>query len=55
MKSKVNWIATIWSAPGGAGMLALRGDLISDDDRLNKFLAQFTAPTDGTRQYNTAA
>lgn len=44
-----------WSAPGGAGMLALRGDLISDNDRLGSFLAQFTAPTDGTRQYNTAA
>jgi len=44
-----------WSAAGGAGMLALRGDLISDDDRLNKFLAQFSMPTDGTRQYNTAA
>jgi hypothetical protein len=36
-------------------MLALRGDQISDDDRLNKFLAPFTAATDGKRPYNTAA
>jgi hypothetical protein len=41
--------------PGGAEMLTLRGDQISDDDRLNKFLASFTAATVGTRPYNTAA
>jgi hypothetical protein len=44
-----------WSASGGAGMLALRGDLISDGDRLTRFLEQFAAPTDGTRVYATAA
>ena len=44
-----------WSASGGDGMLALRGDLISDDDRLTNFLTQFAAPTDGTRAYVTAA
>jgi len=44
-----------WSASGGAGMLALRGDLISDGDRLTTFLAQFAAPADGTRVYATAA
>jgi len=44
-----------WSASGGDGMLALRGDLISDGDRLTTFLAQFAAPTDGTRAYATAA
>lgn len=44
-----------WSASGGGGMLALRGDLISDEDRLANFLAQFAAPTDGTRAYATAA
>jgi hypothetical protein len=43
-----------WSASGGDRMLSLRGDLISDDDRLNTFLAQFAAPTDGTRAYATA-
>lgn len=44
-----------WSASGGDGMLALRGDFISDEDRLTNFLAQFAAPTDGTRSYFTAA
>lgn len=44
-----------WSATGGDGVLTLRGDLVSDDKRLGKFLAQFTAPTDGTRAYNSAA
>ena len=43
-----------WSASGGGGMLALRGDLISDDERLTNFLVQFAAPTDGTRAYATA-
>jgi hypothetical protein len=41
--------------PGGAGILALWGDLISDDDHLNKFLALFTTSTDGKRPYNTTA
>jgi len=44
-----------WSASGGDEMLTLRGDLISDGNRLVNFLAQFTAPTDGTRAYATAA
>ena len=38
-----------WSGCGGAGMLALRADLISNDDKLGKFLRQFAGPTDGMR------
>jgi hypothetical protein len=44
-----------WSAAGGDELLALRGDFISDSDRLSKFLKQFAGPTDGTRAYATAA
>jgi hypothetical protein len=44
-----------WSAKGGDELLALRGDFVSDDDRLGKFLKQFAGPTDGTRAYAIAA
>lgn len=44
-----------WSSTGGNFMLALRGDLISDSDRLVRFLDQFTTPTEGIRAYTTAA
>jgi hypothetical protein len=44
-----------WSAPGGNELLALRGDFISDSDRLSKFLTQFAAPSEGTRTYSFAA
>jgi hypothetical protein len=44
-----------WSAKGGDELLALRGDFISDGDRLNVFLKQFASRTDGTRAYATAA
>jgi hypothetical protein len=44
-----------WSAKGGDELLALRGDFVSDDDRLGKFLQQFAGPNEGTRAYATAA
>jgi len=44
-----------WSATGGDELLALRGDVISDNDRLSTYLKQFANPTDGTRAYGIAA
>ena len=44
-----------WSGSGGDEMLALRADLISDGNQLERFLRQFTSPTDGTRAYGIAA
>jgi len=44
-----------WSATGGDELLALRGDVISDNDRLSTYLEQFANPTDGTRAYGIAA
>jgi hypothetical protein len=44
-----------WSPSGGDELLTLRGDLISDGDRLGKFLTQFAGPNDGTRSYACAA
>ena len=36
-------------------MLALRGDYVSDGDRLGNYLKQFASQTDGIRAYATAA
>ena len=44
-----------WSAEGGDELLALRGDFVSDNNRLVNFLQQFARPTDGSRAYATAA
>jgi hypothetical protein len=44
-----------WSAEGGDELLALRGDFVSDSNRLVNFLRQFARPTDGTRTYAMAA
>ena len=43
-----------WSPSGGDELLTLRGDLVSDGNRLNKFLSQFAGPADGTRSYGCA-
>ncbi len=44
-----------WSAVGGDELLALRGDYVSDGDRLGNYLKQFASQTDGTRAYAIAA
>lgn len=43
-----------WSPSGGDELLTLRGDLVSDGNRLSKFLSQFAGPADGTRSYGCA-
>jgi len=43
-----------WSAKGGDELLSLRGDFVSDGDRLPVFLKQFAGPTEGTRAYAIA-
>jgi hypothetical protein len=52
---RVKGTEKFWSAGGGDELLALRGDYISDDNRLGTFLNQFARPNDGMRAYATAA
>lgn len=44
-----------WSELGGAELLALRADAISDGDQLTRLLSELAQPNDGFRQYNHAA
>jgi len=44
-----------WSAVGGDELLALRGDYVSDGDRLGTYLKQFSGQNDGTRAYHAIA
>lgn len=55
LSRRVKGSEKFWSPTGGDELLTLRGDLISDSDRLSKFLAQYAGPNDGTRSYACAA
>ena len=51
---RVKGTEKFWSATGGDQLLALRGDAVSDGERLDRFLRQFSRPTTGIRDYAIA-